>query len=226
MRIRLTLALAATALAGAFVAPATATAAPTGPQPIIGGNVVASAPWAAAVFQNGAFACSGSIIAPRWVLTAAHCLRGTVSVRVGSVHRSSGGTTATVSAIHTRHDLALLHLGTSVATTYVALADTNPPVGAVNDIYGWGRTCMTCEPSPQLKTATVRVTAISGEDSDGGPVIRSAKGNGVSWQGDSGGPQFHNGRQVGVSFNGNGTTSQNYSSVIASRGWITEISGV
>ncbi|KXK59514.1 peptidase S1 [Micromonospora rosaria] len=226
MRIRLTLALVATALAGALVAPATATAAPTAPQPIIGGSLVSSAPWAAAVFQNGSFACSGSIIAPRWVLTAAHCLRGSISVRVGSIYHASGGTTATVSAIHTRHDLALLHLGTSISTTYVTLANANPPVGAINSIYGWGRTCLTCDPSSQLKTATVRVTAISSEDADGGPVIRSARGDGVSWQGDSGGPQFHNGQQVGVSFSGNGSTSQNYSSVIASRSWITEISGV
>ena len=43
---------------------------------IIGGSTVSSAPWAAAVFSNGSFTCSGTIIAPQWVLTARHCLGG------------------------------------------------------------------------------------------------------------------------------------------------------
>ncbi|TDB94756.1 trypsin-like serine protease [Micromonospora fluostatini] len=226
MRIRLTLALVATAIAGALVAPATATAAPTAPQPIIGGSLVSSAPWAAAVFQNGSFACSGSIIAPRWVLTAAHCLGGSMSVRVGSVYYASGGTTATVSATYNRYDLGLLYLSTSISTTYVTLASANPPAGSTNTIFGWGRTCTNCAASPQLKTATVTVSTTGSTDAYGGPAIRSTRGNGVAWRGDSGGPQFYNGQQVGVCSTGNGSTYQNYASVAASRSWITSVTGV
>lgn len=223
MRIRLTLAIAATALVGVFVAPSAAAAAP---EPIIGGSTVSSAPWAAAVFQNGSFACSGSIIAPRWVLTARHCIGGTMSVRVGSVYRSSGGTTRSVSATYSRYDLGLLYLSSSVSTTYVTLASSNPPVGSTNTIFGWGRTCNTCDASPQLKTASVRTTTNGASDAYGGPAIRSTGVNGVAWRGDSGGPQFYNGQQVGVCSTGNGSTYQNYGSVAASRSWIASVAGV
>ncbi|MDG4830318.1 trypsin-like serine protease [Solwaraspora sp. WMMD1047] len=226
MRIRLTLATVATALVGAFVAPSTAAAAPSEPQQIIGGSTVSSAPWAAAVFQNGSFACSGSIIASRWVLTARHCIGGTMSVRVGSVYRSSGGVTRTVSATYSRYDLGLLYLSSAVSTTYVTLASANPPVNSTNTIFGWGRTCSNCDASPQLKTASVRVTTTGSSDAYGGPAIQSTGVNGVAWRGDSGGPQFYNGQQVGVCSTGNGSTYQNYASVASSRSWIRSTSGV
>ncbi|BCJ69357.1 S1 family peptidase [Polymorphospora rubra] len=224
MRIRLTLAILATALTGALVAPSTAAAAPA---PIIGGGTVASAPWAAAVFQNGSFACSGSLIHASWVLTARHCLGGTMSVRVGSVYYGSGGQTRSVSATYGQNDVALLRLSSAITSpSVVTLANANPPVGSTNQIYGWGRTCTNCAPSSQLKTATVGVTSLSATDAYGGPAIRSNRGNGVAWQGDSGGPQFYNGQQVGVCSTGNGSTLQNYASVAANRAWITAISGV
>ncbi|MFV2012575.1 MULTISPECIES: S1 family peptidase [unclassified Micromonospora] len=223
MRIRLTLAIAATALVGAFVAPSAAAAAP---QQIIGGGTVSSAPWAAAVFQNGSFACSGSIIASRWVLTARHCLGGSMSVRVGSVYRSSGGATSTVSASYGRYDLGLLYLSSAISTSYVTLASSNPPVGSTNTIYGWGRTCSNCDASAQLKVASVRTTTNGASDAYGGPAIRSTGVNGVAWRGDSGGPQFYNGQQVGVCSTGNGSTYQNYASVASSRSWIRSVTGV
>src|SRR6185369_9993573 len=48
-------------------------------QDIIGGSTVSSAPWGAQIYWNnvttyGGFECSGTIIAPQWVLTAKHCL--------------------------------------------------------------------------------------------------------------------------------------------------------
>jgi secreted trypsin-like serine protease len=228
VRIRLTLAATATALVGAFVAPSVAAAAVPPPvQPtIIGGGTVSSAPWAAAVFSGGSFTCSGSIIASQWVLTAAHCVGGSLSVRVGSVFYASGGVTRTVTSTSTRNDLALLRLNSAVSTTYVTLANTNPPVGSTNNIYGWGRTCTNCPASSQLKTATVTVSTLNATDAYGGPAIRSTRGDGVAWRGDSGGPQFYNNQQVGVCSTGNGSTYQNYGSVASNRAWITSVAGV
>lgn len=227
MRIRSMVAVLAAAAAGLLGASSGAVAAPAGPQPIIGGSTVSSAPWAAAVFSNGSFTCSGTIIAAQWVLTARHCVSGTMSVRVGSVYRSSGGVTRTVSASYSRYDLALLRLSSSVSTSYVTLASSNPPIGSTNSIYGWGMTCYSgCSASTQLKTASVQVTSNSATDAYGGQAIRSTRINGNAWRGDSGGPQFYNGRQVGVASTADGQSIQNYGSVAYNRAWITQTAGV
>ncbi|WP_346537322.1 trypsin-like serine protease [Micromonospora sp. DPT] len=227
MRLRPLLAVLTTALAGVLATASGATAAPAGPQPIIGGSTVSSAPWAAAVFSNGSFTCSGSVISSQWVLTARHCISGSMSVRVGSVYRSSGGVTRTVSATYTRYDLALMRLSSPVTTTAVTLASSNPPIGSTNSIYGWGMTCYSgCSASSQLKTATVQVTSTNVTDAYGGQAIRSTEISGNAWRGDSGGPQFYNGRQVGVASTADGVSIQNYGSVAYNRAWITSVSGV
>ncbi|MFD0785191.1 S1 family peptidase [Micromonospora azadirachtae] len=227
MRIRSLLVAISTAMIGVVGAASGATAAPAGPQPIIGGGTVSSAPWAAAVFSNGSFTCSGSVIAAQWVLTARHCISGTMSVRIGSVNRSSGGVTRTVSATYTRYDLALMRLSSSVSTSTVTLATSNPPIGSTNSIYGWGMTCYSgCSASTVLKTANVQVTSNSATDAYGGQAIRSSRINGNAWRGDSGGPQFYNGRQVGVASTADGVNIQNYGSVAYNRSWITSVAGV
>ncbi|KAB1914997.1 DUF1986 domain-containing protein [Micromonospora sp. AMSO31t] len=226
MRLRPLLAVLTTALAGVLASASGATAAPAGPL-IIGGGTVSSAPWAAAVFSNGSFTCSGSVIASQWVLTARHCVSGSMSVRVGSVYYASGGVTRTVSASYTRYDLALLRLSSAVSTSAVTLASSNPPVGSTNSIYGWGMTCYSgCGASPQLKTANVQVTSTNATDAYGGQAIRSTRINGNAWRGDSGGPQFYNGRQVGVASTADGSSIQNYGSVAYNRSWITSTAGV
>ncbi|HEX5598408.1 MAG TPA: DUF1986 domain-containing protein, partial [Micromonosporaceae bacterium] len=220
MRIRLGLAMLATALIGALLPASSASAAKANSiEPyIIGGGTVSSAPWAAAVFSNGSFTCSGTIIASRWVLTARHCVSGTMSVRVGSVYRSSGGVTSGVSATYSRYDVALLYLSTSISTTYMPLASSDPPVGSTNSIYGWGQTCYSgCSASSQLKTASVQVTSLNATDAYGGRAIRSQRINGNAWRGDSGGPQVYSGRQVGVASTADGVSIQNYSSVAYNR---------
>ncbi|SCE78810.1 S1 family peptidase [Micromonospora chokoriensis] len=227
MRIRPLLAAVSIALVGALGAASGASAAPPGPQPIIGGTTVSSAPWAAAVLSNGSFTCSGSVIASQWVLTARHCINGAMSVRIGSVNRTSGGVTRTVSATYTRSDLALMRLSSAVTTSTVTLANSNPPINSTNSIYGWGMTCYSgCSASTQLKTATVRVTSNSVTDAYGGQAIRSTEISGNAWRGDSGGPQFYNGQQVGVASTADGYSIQNYGSVAYNRAWITSVAGV
>jgi secreted trypsin-like serine protease len=226
MRIRSLLATIGVAMVGVLGAASGATAAPVSPY-IIGGGTVSSAPWAAAVFSNGSFTCSGSVIASQWVLTARHCISGSMSVRVGSVYYASGGTTRTVSATYTRYDLALMRLSSPVTTSTVSLASSNPPIGSTNSIYGWGMTCYSgCGASSQLKTATVQVTSNSATDAYGGQAIRSSRISGNAWRGDSGGPQFYNGQQVGVASTADGVSIQNYGSVAYNRSWITSVAGV
>ncbi len=227
MRIRIVVASLATALTGILAAPAAANAVEPGPDQIIGGNTVASAPWAAAVLSNGSFTCSGTIISANYVLTARHCINGTMSVRIGSVNRSSGGVTRTVAATSTRYDLALMRLSSSVSTTYMPLSNAYPPVGSTNSLYGWGQTCYSgCGASTTLKTASVRVTSTNQTDAYGGRAIGSTAINGNAWRGDSGGPQVYNGAQVGVASTADGQSRQYYGSVAYNRAWITSVAGV
>ncbi len=225
MRIRLLAAVAGTI--AALVAPSAAQAADPVTPFIIGGSTVSSAPWAAAVFSNGSFTCSGTIISANYVLTARHCVSGTMSVRVGSVTYGSGGVTRTVASSSSRYDLALLRLSSSVSTTYMPLSSAYPPVGSTNSIYGWGRTCYSgCGASPTLKTATVQVTSTNQTDAYGGRAIGSTRINGNAWRGDSGGPQVYNGAQVGVASTADGT-SRHYSGCGANnRAWIPSAAGV
>jgi secreted trypsin-like serine protease len=229
VRLRLVVASLATVLTGTLAIPAAASAAtdPGGPSSIIGGNTVSSAPWAAAVFSNGSFTCSGTIISANYVLTATHCITGTMSVRVGSVSRTSGGVTSTVSSTTTRYDLALMRLSTPITASYMTLSSSYPPVGSTNNIYGWGRTCYSgCGASTTLKTATVRVTNTNQRDNSGGRAILSTAISGAAWSGDSGGPEVYNGSQVGVASLADGQSQQIYGSVAYNRSWITSVAGV
>jgi secreted trypsin-like serine protease len=229
VRLRLVVASLATVLTGTLAVPAAASAAtdPGGPSSIIGGNTVSSAPWAAAVFSNGSFTCSGTIISANYVLTATHCITGTMSVRVGSVSRTSGGVTSAVSSTTTRYDLALMRLSTPITASYMTLSSSYPPVGSTNNIYGWGRTCYSgCGASTTLKTATVRVTNTNQRDNSGGRAILSTAISGAAWSGDSGGPEVYNGSQVGVASLADGQSQQIYGSVAYNRSWITSVAGV
>jgi secreted trypsin-like serine protease len=225
MRVRLMLAALGTAAAAALViVPATAHADDISAK-IIGGGAVSSAPWAAQIYTNGRFTCSGTIIAAEWVLTAKHCVQSNMSVRVGDVRRGSG-TAANVVRSSTRNDVALLNLDRAIDTTYSRLASNDPPVGATNSIYGWGMTCANgCSPASQLKTATVRVSGFT-TDAFGGRAIASTRINGNAWKGDSGGPQYYNELQVGVASTADGSSRQYYASIATNRAWIRQVSGV
>jgi len=206
-------------------------------QDIIGGGTVSSAPWGAQIYWNnvssfGGFECSGTIIAPQWVLTAQHCLNAPgMHVKVGSVTLQQG-TNAAVDQqkASPNGDIALLHLTTAVNTTFMKLGTGNPATGSTNQIYGWGRTSGNNPPSSTLKTANVRVTGLS-SDAFGGTAIASQGINGSAWHGDSGGPELSGGLQVGVCSTGlnSGTNpqgTQNYASIASSRTWIRTTTGV
>jgi secreted trypsin-like serine protease len=197
---------------------------------IIGGRPATNAPWATQVVWNDTgFECSGTAVAPQWVLTARHCVnRGDMTVLIGSAKLGEGEKGVVDDKIVApTSDLALLHLTEPVRSTYVTLADEDPKVGAITEIYGWGKTAPDSGPSAVLKTARVKVSSLDCMDSMQGKAICSTGINGTAYNGDSGGPQMMSGVEIGVCSTGDDEAkTQQYTSVAANRDWIRQIANV
>ncbi|WP_018156926.1 S1 family peptidase [Demetria terragena] len=219
-------ATAALAITGLTVPTASAV---DGPDRIVGGTTATSNPGTVALFVNGAYNCTATLLDSNSVLTAKHCIgngsASALSFRVGSLSKGSGGTIHKASKV-TWHsaDLAVATLATpATGAPTVRLATARPAANETNKIFGWGgTTCAEFPPSPAtLKTANVRVQSLT-SDNYGGIAFKSTGINGTAWKGDSGGPQFNAaGQQVGVASTADCYSVQNYTSVPDYRSWIT-----
>jgi hypothetical protein len=129
-----------------------------------------------------ASACSGSLVAPSWVITAGHCLHDGARNRIEGAPRyevvvTVGRATLSGPGGHTRHvvevrqsptaDVALIRLDRPVrGVTPLRLARHAPRVGEVLRLTGWGSVDAEADLShrpERLQTGLVRVSSVTAD---------------------------------------------------------------
>ncbi|WP_437613455.1 trypsin-like serine protease [Sorangium sp. So ce834] len=199
---------------------------------IVGGEVAEASPWAVQVFDvrgstGDFFQCTGTLVAPRWVLTAQHCIADegeTSAVRVGSNTYLAGQRIA-VDAVEVPSavaDIVLLHLTEAASGPVVQLAEaTSVAIGSDATAYGWGSEGTPLVMAPSLKKASIHIDSWYSDEE-----LLATGVTGSGWNGDSGGPWFVDGRQVAVFSGVNGQDGTNLHarqlgvSVARHRAWI------
>jgi trypsin len=167
----------------ASVAALACVAAPS--QAIVGGHAAAAGeyPAVAEITFGKSFLCSGTVIAPDWVLTAGHCGSVTgdavaspvgwpaplIDVRVGS-NQAGQGTLVPADKVvippeylaTSGHDISLIHLASSAPATPVKVAGSSErglwTAGTSETIVGWGTTSEGGDLPDTLQQATVPIT--------------------------------------------------------------------
>ncbi|XP_067831304.1 trypsin-like [Heptranchias perlo] len=199
-----------------------AAAAPYDDDKIVGGYECAkhSIPWIASL-NVGYHMCGGSLIHPDWVVSAAHCYKSHIQVRLGehNIKASEGSEQFINSAKVIRHprydyydldnDIMLIKLSKQAALNWnvgaIALPTRCPVTGEMCLISGWGNTMdhtvsgnkLQCLDAPVLSDADCQ-GAYPGMITSNMMCVGYLEGGKDSCQGDSGGPVVCDGKLQGI----------------------------
>ncbi|WP_405779299.1 S1 family peptidase [Streptomyces sp. NBC_00859] len=173
---------------------------------VIGGSVSRYGPWAVRMLVDGKQECTGTAVAPQWIISASHCFfeqaqpvaDSRITFRVGSLDERKGSTVHPVRGSRVgnpKADMMLIEVPPmKVRVARLATAGARP--GRLVRQYGWGATCPgdenTCQ-SPVLKQSDLRVLpsddpGCAGLATPGGTDFCARKVSGIPAGGDSGGP--------------------------------------
>ncbi|KAL4807909.1 trypsin-like cysteine/serine peptidase domain-containing protein [Aspergillus unguis] len=213
---------------------------------IVGGDdaEIAEYPYQIALLYQGSLRCGGSIISPKYVVTAGHCADGvsasSLSIRAGSTYHARGGTVVGVSkaTVHPDYDadtvdndIAILTLeeelsfSDSIQAVDLPTSSSLPSTGTVGTATGWGALTEGGNVSPNLQYVEVPVVSKSECTSDyqGFNTITDSmvcagvdQGGKDGCQGDSGGPFVSSGTLIGITSWGNGCARAGYPGVYSS----------
>ncbi|XP_038154540.1 transmembrane protease serine 4a isoform X1 [Cyprinodon tularosa] len=186
---------------------------------IVGGvdGFIEDWPWQVSLQENGQHRCGGSLVSPRWIVTAAHCFAGNVrelsrwKVMSGETHMNAiGGSSVDRIILHGKYDtdkndydLAMMRLSSPISVGDKRKPACLPPKfleipdKAAVVVTGWGLLKEEGKASSTLQKANVEMIARSTCSSSAiyGSYITprmicagNLKGGVDACQGDSGGP--------------------------------------
>ncbi|XP_037691912.1 anionic trypsin [Choloepus didactylus] len=200
--------------------------------------------------NSGYHFCGGSLIESQWVVSAAHCYKSRIEVRLGehNIDVLEGGEQFIESSKVIRHpsyssstlnnDIMLIKLSSAAAlnsrVSTVSLPSSCASAGTVCLISGWGNTLssgtnypeqLQCLDAPLLSDSQCK-SSYPGEITSNMVCAGFLEGGKDSCQGDSGGPVVCNGKLQGIVSWGYGCAQKNkpgvYTKVCNYVSWIKE----